>query len=320
MFARAVTVGTILFISSLTLDQAQAAEGGLGTYLLGGKGPAAAVMPDEGWYFQNDFYIYNGGMGDGASLPLGGRLDFGVDGSALIDIPTIIYVSPLRIGGGKLGLSLSAPIGYKDVKVDASVSGPRGNTFPGRLSDNRTAFGDPSVGAFLGWNTGNWHYQFSTKVNVPIGDYDNDRLANLSFNRWSGDFSTSVTWLNPQTGLDISGTLGMTVNGENSTTRYRTGNELHFEAAAVQHFNKKFDAGLVGYHYQQVSADSGEGASGPFKGRVSALGLTAGYNFLIGNRPVSARLKYYKEFNTRNRARGDAVYLTLSFPLSSLSE
>jgi len=320
MFSRAVTFGAIFFMSFFAHEQARAAEGGLGTYLLGGKGPSAAVTPNEGWYFQNDIYIYNGSLGSGASLPIGGRLNFGVDGSALIDIPTIIYVSPLRIGGGKLGFSLSTPIGNKDVKADVAIAGPRGNTFSGGLSDNRTAFGDPSIGAFLGWNTGNWHYQLSTKVNVPAGDYDSNRLANLSFHRWSGDFSTSITWLNPQTGLDISGTLGMTVNGENSSTRYRTGNELHFEAAAVQHFSRKFDAGLVGYHYQQVSADSGDGASSPFKGRVSALGLTAGYNFLIGKQPVSARVKYFKEFNTRNRARGDAVYLTLSFPLSSLTD
>jgi hypothetical protein len=34
-----------------------------------------------------------------------------------------------------------------------------------------------------------------------------------------------------------------------------------FEWAAVQHFNEQFDAGLVGYYYNQVTGDSGAGAT-----------------------------------------------------------
>lgn len=194
------------------------------------------------------------------------------------------------------------------------MQGPRGGSVGGAESDARTTFGDPKIGAFLGWNSNYWHYQLGTQINVPIGDYDNNRLANFSFNRWSLDAVGSLTWLNPETGLDVSGTVGMTFNGENSKTKYRTGNELHFEGAVVQHFNQQFDAGIVGYHYQQVSNDSGAGASAGFKGRVSALGATAGYNFLWGQQVVSMRLKYFKEFNDRNRAKGDAFFLTVSFP------
>jgi hypothetical protein len=32
--------------------------------------------------------------------------------------------------------------------------------------------------------------------------------------------------------------------------------------------------------------------------------------------PVSTRIKYFHEFATENRAEGDAVYLTVSIPLS----
>lgn len=306
-----------LAVSPLVLlpQQVSAAEGGLGTYLLGSKGPSAGVTPGPGWYFQNDLYLYSGSIGRDADLPLNGRLSFGVEGSAVLSIPTIIYVSPAEVAGGRLGFTASLPMGRKNVDVDYSYAGPRGNGFTGAQSDGRNMVGDPKLGAFLGWNTGNWHYQVSTQINVPIGDYDNDRLANLSFNRWSGDLIGAVTWLNPQTGLDLSGTMGVTFNGENKDTDYKTGTELHLEAAAIQHFNKQFDAGIMGYHYEQVSSDSGDGASSDFKGRVSALGVTAGYNMLIHDRPVSLRVKYLKEFNTRNRAEGETMYMTISIPL-----
>lgn len=130
------------------------------------------------------------------------------------------------------------------------------------------------------------------------------------------DIFAAGTWLDPTIGWDLSGIVGITFNAENPATDYRTGNEFHFEWAAVKHFNQKFDAGLVGYYYQQLSGDSGDGAARPFKGRVAAIGATAAWNFAMGETPVSARLKYFHEFAAENRAEGDAVYLTLSMPIS----
>lgn len=92
---------------------ALAAEGGLGTYLLGAKGPTAGVTPEPGWYFQNDFYHYSGKIGRGADLPLNGRLSFGVNGSAILTIPTVAYIAPNTVAGGKLGLTASLPMGRK---------------------------------------------------------------------------------------------------------------------------------------------------------------------------------------------------------------
>jgi len=59
-------------------------------------------------------------------------------------------------------------------------------------------------------------------------------------------------------------------------------------------FSPAFSAGLTGYHYEQISGDSGAGANlGPFKGKVSAIGLTAAYTFQMGQRPASLRIKYF---------------------------
>ncbi|TIU21473.1 MAG: transporter, partial [Mesorhizobium sp.] len=68
-----------------------AAEGGAGFYLLGSKGPAAAVMPPPGVFFSNDIYIYSGDLGGDTELPTGGRLAVGVDGAAVIAVPTVLW-------------------------------------------------------------------------------------------------------------------------------------------------------------------------------------------------------------------------------------
>jgi len=39
-------------------------------------------------------------------------------------------------------------------------------------------------------------------------------------------------------------------------------------------------------------------------------------NFQVGKIPVAANLKYFREFDVKNRIEGDSGYLTLTMPLS----
>ncbi len=73
----------------------------------------------------------------------------------------------------------------------------------------------------------------------------------------------------------------------------------------------------LGYHYQQVTGDSGAGARlGGFEGRVTGLGPDVTYMFLCGKIPVSTEVKYFHEFDVENRLQGDAGLVTVSLPLS----
>ena len=81
--------------------------------------------------------------------------------------------------------------------------------------------------------------------------------------------------------------------------------------------SKTFTLGLAGYHYQQVTGDSGPGATlGPFEGRVTALGPVATYTFMCGKIPVSTQLEWLHEFDIENRAEGDMGMLNITVPLS----
>lgn len=306
----------IIAAAALLPSIAMAAEGGAGFYLLGSKGPAAAITPPPGVFFSNDIYIYSGDLGGGRALPSGGRLAVGVEGSAVIEVPTVLWVLPEEVMGARLGLTATLPIGWKKTEADVTLAGPLGGIASGSITDNVFTLGDPVVGGLLGWETGNFHWQTSLLVNVPIGDYQEGEISNIAFHHWGADLSAGVTWLDPTIGLDLSAVVGMTFNAENPSTDYRTGNEFHFEWAAVQHFNEQFDAGLIGYYYDQVTGDSGAGAASDFKGRVTAIGATIGWTFKAGEIPISTRLKYYHEFATENRAEGDVVFLSVSMPLS----
>ncbi len=78
----------------------RAAENGLGFYLLGSKGPLAAILPPTGVYFQNDAYFYSGDLSASRQLPFGGNIGAGVKARAFIDLPTVIWTTPWEIFGG----------------------------------------------------------------------------------------------------------------------------------------------------------------------------------------------------------------------------
>lgn len=291
----------------------QAAENGVGFYLLGTKGPLAGILPPPGVFFQNDTYFYSGSASASRSLPVAGTLIADVDATAYIDLMSGVWVLPSSVFGGRLAIMGTLPWGGQSIDASLSLPGPG---FGAARDDTVFTIGDPVVGASLGWDHGNFHWTTGFLANVPIGNYQKGELANLAFHRWGLDLNAAVTWLDPATGWDLSAAAGITFNGENQATDYRTGTEFHLEAAISKAITKEFSAGVVGYYYDQISGDSGRGAKlGDFQGRVAALGVTAAYNFNVGNTPVSARAKVYREFATRNRLEGTAGFLTVSFPL-----
>jgi hypothetical protein len=297
--------------SLLSSGAATAAEKGVGVYLLGFRGPMAGFTPPPGVFLQNDLYVYSGDAGADLQLPTGGQIIANVEATAVLEMPTGVWVTPWEIAGGNLGFSATLPIGYQDIEASASL-GP----LAARIQDDVFTVGDPFLSGFVGWHAGNFHWQTGVAVNVPIGDYQDGEIANISFNRWATDVFATATWLDPALGLDVSGAAGVTFNDENPATNYETGTEFHLEGAVSKIFSPQFNVGLVGYYYNQLTGDSGSGARlGDFEGEVAAIGGTLGYNFQIGILPVSTRLKYFHEFDVENRLEGDAGFFTVAMPL-----
>jgi hypothetical protein len=296
-----------------------AAENGAGIYLLGFRGPLAGIIPEPGVYFQNDFYFYGGSAGANRELPFNGVLAAGLSARLPVDAPTILWSTPFQIAGGNLAFSATVPIGGPTIDAALELSSPALSSVIARNQhDSVVTVGDPLLSTFIGWHSGNFHWNGSITVNVPVGDYTEGALANIAFHRWAADLAGAGTWLDPATGHELSGAFGFTFNGTNPATNYTTGTEFHLEYAAIQHFSKQFDAGLVGYFYQQLTADSGSGAKlGPFEGQVTALGGAVGYNFLLGQTPLSARIKLYREFDVSQRLQGTSGFLTLAMPLGN---
>jgi hypothetical protein len=82
---------------------------------------------------------------------------------------------------------------------------------------------------------------------------------------------------------------------------------------------RAFFIGIVGYYYQQLTADSGQlPVLGPNESRTRGVGPQIGYNFTVGNTPIYTNLRGYTEFGSYRRLQGHSIFATISIPLSAL--
>src|SRR5262245_32194429 len=313
-FLKAVGLAIVLLAQAPGI--ALAIESATQIYLLGAKTSLAGVTPPPGVYLQDFKYYYSGSNGGG--LDQSGIIAVGLDAKAYYDMPTLLWVPSIKVLDGRVGFGIIVPIGWKDVSVNAELNlpPPLGIAIQRNFSDSNAHYGDPIGTALIGWDSGNWHWNLQALLNVPVGFWERRNLTNTGFNRWAVDTTAAVTWLDAKAGWEVSTAVGFTFNSENPDTDYKSGTEFHVEGAIVRNFSKDFGIGIAGYHYQQVTGDSGEGARlGEFKGRVSGIGPVINYNFMLGKIPVNTSWKYFHELDVKNRLEGDAGLVTITLPL-----
>ncbi|WP_238297986.1 SphA family protein [Methylobacterium soli] len=296
---------------------AQAAESAQGIYVLGNRGPLAGVTPPPGFYFESETYYYSGNLGGGRAFQTGGVVAANVKIDFTANFATPIWVTPVEILGGNLGFSITIPFGTPNISAGAVLFSPRiDRIIAGRERDANFSVGDIYLASFVGWHSGNLHWSTTLLGVVPSGSYESGQLSNISLNRPAIDFSGAITYLDPILGYELSVVPGITFNWINPATQYLTGTEFHLEWSASKYLSKELSVGLVGYYYNQLTGDSGSGDRiGPFKGRVTSLGAQIGYTFKLGEIPVSTNLRFFREFDVRNRFAGTATFLTISAPL-----
>ncbi len=313
---RDVVCGAALAVCiALIGSHSHGAEGGIGVYVLGSRGPMAGFVPPPGIYFQSDLWQYRASFDAGRAFPSGAPLAGSIGGHATVDLLTPVWVTPLEVLGGQLGFALTLPVGSVRLTANSAFASSLGLGASPR-TDTTSSIGDVYAHSFVGWHAGNWHWRLAATAIVPSGAYEDGALGNIALNRPAADLHGGLTWLDPAIGVEVSIAPGVTFNGENRATKYRTGNEFHVDWVVARHFSQTFWAGLVGYHYQQLTGDSGPGAFlGEFKGRVTALGGAIGTTLTLGQTPIAANVRVYREFETQNRFEGTAAYFTVAMPL-----
>jgi len=322
-FMSSVLLGAVLMIP----NAAVAAEGGVSLWLPGFFGSLAATPLEPGWSLASIYYhtsVDAGGDVAFARQVTRGNItvNFNANIRAVLNADADIgFVSPSytfvqKIFGGQLNVATMVAYGHSVGSVDTTLTGngPLGLTLSRGSSDAVTAWGDVPLLASLRWNQGVHNYMAYSLVSLPVGAYEARRLANLGIGHAGLDNGIGYTYFNPQTGNELSAVLGFTYNFENQHTDYQNGVDMHLDWGASKFLTKQWQVGLVGYVYQQISADSGSGNRvGSFESRVIGVGPQLGYVFPIDNKYQGyLNLKGYKEFDADHRAEGWNTWLTFS--------
>jgi len=316
---RAMMILLTLLISSFgPISQVEAAEFGTGIYILGYQSALAGYLPDPGFYLRNDLYVY---QGNATIIPFSKRVEVDLRSRLITDLVAASYVTPLKIFGADYAVGLiwsSATNSFLKGKLAVDTRFPLLNRLLTRSEEGSyTGVSDLVITPVsLGWHLGQFHIMTFGNVYAPVGSYNPNRRLNTGLNRVAIEPNVAVTWLQPKYGQEVSVSMGWTANFQNPATQYTTGQELHLEYYLGQHLPKGFAVGLAGYIYNQMTADTGAGASlGAFHGQTIALGPCLSFNSKIGSHAIGLNARYYNEVKVHNRFDGQAFFFTVSLGL-----
>lgn len=284
-------IGTVRFDGS-----ASATEGGGSAYPNGAEDFMSGAFPPPGTYFLDyvDYYRATSLKDDD-----GNNLVPKFDLDVAVNVFRLVHVTKFKILGADWGMHTFVPLAY--MNVDATMG-----------EDDRSGLGDIIVDPFiLGWHSKNFHVTTGLDIFIPLGSYDEDHLANIGRNYWTFEPVAALTYLSDN-GFELSGKFMYDFNLENNDTKYRSGQEFHFDYTAGYHVGKNLAVGAGGYYYYQTTDDEQDGVKAGtdgFKGRVIAAGPQVAYNY----KNMSFTIKWQKEFEAENRPQGDNLWFKFMY-------
>jgi hypothetical protein len=298
----------VLLAIGVASGPAQALEDGTSSYPRGYRDLAAGLLPaDAGVYVRDDLNFYRGTLDE---------MQQNDTVSLHAELGLIANVSRATIVTGWRPLGLTQAFGISWVQtgstLDARFVTPGGTLRP---DEQTVGVGDLAVTpVLLGWDEGNWHGNAGLAIWIPIGSYQADRFINPGRNYWSFGSHVALSWLDAQSGWDVSVAALYVTNLENPATDYDSGDVLHVNAYAGKRVAPWLTLGVAGYTLQQVTGDSGSGATlGDFRARVYGLGPAFRFGIDVGDAELPLLLKYYREFGAENTFEGDLVSIGTSF-------
>ena len=250
---------------------ARADEDGISFWLPGLYGSLSATPTTPGWSTAAIYYhtsVNASGATAAAREFRVGRfsptvnldLNLALSGQAdlMLIAPTYTFAEPVL--GGQLSATVAGIFGRNSASLAGTLTtavGPLITTRQGFLQDALTSYGDIYPTFKLKWHEGVHNWMVYAAGDIPVGDYNPRRLANLGIGHGAIDLGAGYTYLNPTTGTEFSGVAGLTYNFKNPDTQYQSGIDFHFDWGVSHFLSKQVFVGFVGYAYQQITDDFG---------------------------------------------------------------
>jgi hypothetical protein len=282
------------------------AEGGLGRPISGATiNPYAGLVPPlPGFAVGVTEAYYAASIGGGTTVPIGINLTLGVDLKVSFTPITILYIWPTEGKEWNFASAINIPLAYVDAKANVSV-GP----FTGQVKDHDFGVFDivivPIIASYHISQTD--HLAFNFTIWAPTGEYDPDRLANLSTNTWTFIPGLAYTKIFSKANVELSGSWGLQFDTENTATHFQNGVLSDLEETVIKRFKSDFGIGVIGSWIQQLSDDGGTTADrlNGFVGRAFGVGPIITYSTKLGKSHLDFNARWVHELGNHNRPEGD---------------
>lgn len=290
---------------------ARAEEGPTGHYLAGTVADFIDAVPPKGTVVLRASVLRYSGSNTVEPMPIAGLTTSDVR-ATLWMYALSATLRPNYDLANNLAWAASITIPIVSLAVDANLHLP-GGVIP--RSQDTTGFGDVLVTPLI------FNYSFTPTLSanarvalyVPTGRYQTDRIANTGKNFWTIEPILGVAYFGKETGLEATIYGGLDVNTKNKSTEYQTGTIVHGDATLALHVSLKsgvYGLGGTGFWYQQVSADSGLGATlGANEARAGGAGPVISYVTRVRAFPVAFDLKWMHDFAVQRRLDGQHWFL-----------
>jgi len=284
----------------------RAEEGGSGHYLPGSMASFVDGTPSAPT-FVTRLNVISYDASHPAPLPIAGLQPASVDAKLFAAGLTFLWRPGFELAPG-WSYAMSTTIAHVSLEVAGNLTAA-GITV--RRATTVSGLGDiVLIPVMLNYTVSpDLHLDFRTAFYAPTGSYQLGRLANTGKN-----FCTAgLLYFGQKNGREASLFAGMDYNSENDATHYTSGNQFHLDGTLAQHFPLAggiAGVGLSAFYYNQVTGDSGSGATfGAFKGRTDGFGPAVSFVTKAGTADLVTELKWLHEADTKNRLQGDYLWL-----------
>ena len=313
---RNLALVSMTWLASMVFScQVKAEEGASGHYQPGSLSSRInKIPPNKSVNIFVDLNEYEGKTDAGLTVPVAGLAVNDMDVKDQTYSLNIIWNPGIELkGGGQYAMALALP--YRSLEVFASQAN---NEQVFRLHDKSSGLGDIMISPLmLSYPLSDfWQSELHFNVYAPTGSYEVGQLANVGKNYWSFSPVAWLQYIEPVTGQEFTLSGGIDWNTKNDDTDYQTGTQMHIDSTVIQYVPLLWGftgLGLTGYWYQQLSDDSGSGATqGGFKAKSVGFGPILSYRGKWSGRAVRAELKWINEMEVKNRTDGDFISFKFS--------
>lgn len=294
----------------------RAEEGGSGHYLPGATASFIDALPGkEAFVYVNDLAWYSGSASGTRQLRLGGNVAASLDATVVADTSIVLYQTPWKVFGGEYAAAMAIPYVWMEVKGKVQ---PGSILPPGSRSEKTDGLGDIQILPFMvGWTRCDVKLRTQLGIYAPTGDFEAGRLANIGKNYWTFEPGFHFSWLSSKKGTEVTVFAAFDFSTKNGATDYQSGDVFHVDATTAKHFpvgHGLFGVGAGAFWYEQISGDSGSGATlGSLEGRSFGVGPVLSYMRQAGKRTtLIGELKWLPDLDAEKRLEGDVVWFKLA--------